>query len=248
MTTGKENKPHYYGHRQRLRERYIENGIDSLLEHEIIEYLLFYSIPRVDTKPLAHKLLDAYGSISNLFNASYESLRSFGLSEASASLITLHTDINNWIRRKKVIGVNLESYEEMGRLMVSELDGHPTERLVMLMLDAKNNAIELKTLCEGSFKSTQLNMKALNESVVLRKAAKVVIAHNHPSGKLESSTEDLVTTDAIEGFLAYTGVELVEHYIVADGTYMGIKWQTAQREKEKELLYRSRFGLDKNFE
>lgn len=248
MTKSKENTPHYIGHRQRLRTRYLESGIDSLLDHEILELLLFYSIPRVDTKPIAHRLLDAYGSLSNFFNASCESLMSNGLSESSAVLVKLYFDVAGRVRLREACNRKLTDYDEIGRLMVSELDGCPTERFVMLMLDSKDEVIGLKTICEGSFRKTKANMKFLNDCIVLRQAAKVVLAHNHPSGKLEGSTEDLVTTDAIDSFLSYVDVELIEHYIVADGTYLGLKRQNAQREKERELLYRSSFGYDRNFE
>lgn len=242
MSNIAENKPHYLGHRQRLRNRYIENGIESLLEHEVVELILFYSIPRVDTKPLAHKLIDAYGSLEGVLCASYESLREFGLSENSAVLLTMFAKSGEWIRRKNVHGMNIEKYDEIGQLLVGEFDGCSAEKLVMLLLDAKNNVIELKTVCEGSFKGTQVNMKAINDEVVLRKAAKVVLAHNHPSGKLDVSTDDIVSTDAVESFLECIGVELVEHYVIADGTYLGIKRQENDHEKERELLYKNGFG------
>lgn len=244
MTDNKKEKPFYHGHRQRLRQRYFDGGIDALLEHEILELLLFYSIPRVDTKPIAHRLIDAYGSLKNVLSASPESLKANGLSESSVVSIKLFNDTNAWIRRNGVVGKKLSDYNEIGLLMVNELDGSSTERLVVLMLDGKDEVIELKTVCEGSFRSTKVNMRNLVQSCLDRKAVKAVIAHNHPSGDIRPSAEDHVTTAAIENYLSGVDIELVEHYIIADGTYFGIKRNSEEARRGIEEQYRHRFVFE----
>ena len=240
----KQDTPFYYGHRQRLRTRYLENGIDSLLEHEILEFILFHSVPRVDTKPLAHKLIDDYGSLKNVLGASYESLKSSGLSDTSAALIRLFKDVNKWIFRNDVVGKKMNNYNETGLLMVNELDDSGCEKVVALLLDSKDEVIELKTVCEGSFRSTKVNVRNLVQSCLDRNAAKVIIAHNHPSGDIRPSAEDHVTTASIESYLSGVDIELVEHYIVADGTYFGIKRNSEEARRGFKEQYRQHFSFD----
>ena len=244
MTDNKKEKPFYYGHRQRLRERYLSGGIEALLEHEILELILFYSIPRVDTKPIAHRLIDTYGSLKNVLDASSKSLMSNGLSEASVVNIKLFNDMNMWLRKNGVVGKKFSDYNETGLLMVNELDGSSTERVVLLMLDGKYEVIELKTVCEGGFRSTKTNMRSIVQSCLDRNAAKAVIAHNHPSGDIRPSAEDHATTAAIENCLSDVDIELVEHYIIADGTYFGIKRNSEEARRGFREQYRRHFAFD----
>ena len=241
--TEKQNKPFYHGHRQRLRTRYMESGIDALLEHEILEFILFHSIPRIDTKPIAHKLIDRFGSLKNVLCASGESLKEAGLSEVSVAHIRLLLDVNKWVRRNGFVGKKLCDYNETGLLLVSEFDDDKEEKLVALMLDGKDEVIELKTICEGSFRATTVNMKYLVKSCLDRNVAKVVIAHNHPSGDIRPSADDHVTTASIENYLSGVGIELVEHYIIADGTYFGIKRNGEEARRGIEQQYRRNFGF-----
>ena len=247
MTNDKEktkpDKPFYHGHRQRLRDRYFENGIDSLHEHEILEMLLGYTILRADTKPLAHRLIDSFGSLESVFSASRESLKKAGLSDTTIAHIKLVTDTNKWIDRNKMVGKKCADHNETGLFMVNELDGCGTETLVALLLDSKDCVLGFKKVCEGSFRSTSVNMKNLIEACFERNAAKVILAHNHPSGDIRPSTEDHVTTTSIEGFLTGVGIELVEHYIIANGTYFGIKRNAEDARRSYEMQYKRNFGF-----
>ena len=222
MSQTDENKPHYLGHRQRLRERYINNGIESLHEHEVVELLLFYAMPRVDTKPLAHKLIDHFGSLKGVLSASHESLKTFGLTDNCAALVSLARELSGYIKSKEITGQKFCDYAEIGKLVASELEGKSDERMMVLFLDAKGTAIGMKTLGEGSA-NARVNLRDLTEECFSRNASKIVLAHNHPSGNLKPSADDYIFTTDIEETLSRLGIALVEHYIVADGTYLGIK-------------------------
>lgn len=245
MANSKNEKSYKTGHRQRLRQRYIENGIDSLLEHEILEYLLFHSIPRIDTKPIAHKLIDEYGSLKNVLNASFESLKSSGLSDTSAALIGMYNDIGMWLRKNDAVGMKMADYNEAGRFLTQELDGLASETFVLLMLDSKNSIIGLERICEGGFRSTKVNMKKLLTPCLDKKACKVIVAHNHPSGDIRPSAEDHATTSTIENYLSGIEIELVEHYIIADGTYLGIKRNSRDVRTGIEMEYKNKFEFNK---
>ena len=219
----KEDKKYHIGHRKRLRNRYIENGIDALAEHEILELLLFYAMPRIDTKPMAHRLIDEYGSLESVLNASFDSLKKHGFTDTAAVLVKLHYDIESWMEKNKIAGKTVDDYNKAGHLAVQEFDGAATEKLIMLMLDSGDKVLGISTVCEGGFSNTAVNMRSIVEVCFEKKAAKVILAHNHPSGDIRPSAEDYVTTSAIENLLSGVGIELAEHYVVADGTFFGIK-------------------------
>lgn len=231
------------GHRHRLRERYLNGGINALAEHEILEFILFYSSPRIDTKPLAYRLLEAYGSLSNVMNASYESLRDFGLSETGAAHICMMRDVSAWTRHNEYNGKVMTDYLETGRFLVEELRGDSTERAVVILLDASDRFIALETISKGDFRSSAADMRALNSICVKRNASKVIIAHNHPSGDLRPSAEDHSVNAAMESFLSQIGVELVEHYIVASETFMGMKRYEKDMRAGREEAFRNSYGI-----
>ncbi len=241
MTNDKNFKT---GHRQRLRERYVNNGINSLAEHEILEFLLFHSIPRKDTKPLAYELLEAYGSVFNVLNAPLESLKAFGLSEVSAAHLHMIKDLYGWMRHNEYKGKTMTDYLEIGRLFAEELGYDNTERVVVMLLDTSDRFISAETVSHGSFRSAKVNMRRLNNFCVNRNAAKVIIAHNHPSGDLRPSAEDHAVNSGIESFLSQIDVELVEHYIVAGGTFMGMKQYEKDMRAGREAAFKNSYGIE----
>lgn len=243
MTNNKNEKSFKTGHRKRLRDRYIQNGINSLAEHEILEFILFHSIPRVDTKPIAYSLLETYGSLSNVMSASFSSLRAFGLSEISAAHICAIKDLYIWMRHNEYKEKVMTDYLEIGRIFTDELGCDNTERLTAMLLDASDRFIAMETVSSGSFRSTKANMRRLNSLCMNRNAAKVIIAHNHPSGDLRPSAEDHAVNASIEAFLSQIDVELVEHYIVAGGTFMGMKRYEKDMRAGREEVFKNNFGI-----
>lgn len=220
------------GHRQRLKDRYFECGIEALSEHEKLELLLFFSIPRKDTKPLAKKLLLEYGSIEAVITASAESLVSSGLPRNTVVMFKFLSDLYSHIQRNKIYGQKLENFNQMGNYFLRELEKDPAERMVMLLLDSKNTVMSCETVCVGSFSAANINMRRITELALLRMAAKVVIAHNHPSGLLRASMQDYVATKNVEYVLSQIDIELVEHFIVTPDGFIGIK---DERNKESSI-------------
>ena len=225
------------GHRERLRKRYLENGIDSLAEHEILEFILFYSIPRIDTKPIAYRLIDEFGSLEGVLSAPYEALTAFGLTSVCAAYIKLFSNVPSWINRNNIIGKMVSGYNEIGNAFLSEFGDDKTEKVVMMMLDSKNRVISMKTVCYGSFTGTKIETHILGQSAILKGAAKVAIAHNHPGGGKEISLNDHMTTGTLENLFSMLDVEVIEHYIISDGSFYGIYKHKEQVSKTGELIY-----------
>ena len=190
----KDKNPHAH-HRERLRERYRDNGILSMQEHEILEMLLFYSIPVVNTNPVAHALLNEFGSLRNVFEATPDALSQVeGLGEKSALYLSFLGDIFTTISKNNENKKVPMTFNSMGELLVREFEKDKTERVVAVMLDAKDRIICKEHISNGSVTGAHLDMKKIARIALTKDVAKVVIAHNHPDGNPNPSTADKAST------------------------------------------------------
>lgn len=222
MTNNKDNNFHA-GHRERLRTRYLENGISSMADHEILEFLLFHTIPRVDTKNKAYELIKHFGGLSNVLCASVDALMEAGLTRNSAAHIKFVADLNKLVNHRECCSKKKLGYDEMGECLVNELRGESSEKVIAVLLDSADGIIDIVTVSEGSFTTAELSLRKFSEECFARKAAKIVFAHNHPSGNISPSVSDCVTTGNLVSFFSKIGIEVVEHYVIAGNEYVGIK-------------------------
>ena len=225
-------------HRERLRAKYINNGISSFSQCEILELLLFYAIPRKDTKPLAHSLLEKFGSLTDVLEASESQLVEAGATPAVVFFLKLFNDVEGYLTKKKEHREVFNDFDDLGRYMCSVLKDSRTEQIFAVMLDSKDRFVCECYLGQGSFERAVVDMRKLIETCICKGAAKVAIAHNHPGGKMEASTFDYMATRSVEDALNNIDVKLVEHYIVSDRNYIGIK--------QMEKVYKSKFDSSFN--
>lgn len=229
----KEEFDHHKNHRERLRNKYLDYGIDSLTQVEVLEMLLFYAIPRKDTKPYAHSLLNKFGSLANVFEATEKELEEAGATPSSAFLIKFFNDVERAISYSRERRPVLKTYEEMGKFVCGAFKGCATEQVYAMFMDSQNRVLHQCMLGSGSFEHSSIDMRKLIETCICKSASKVVMAHNHPAGSLEASTDDYLATSAVRDALRNIGVALEEHFIVSGKEFMGIK--------KMETAYKSRF-------
>ncbi len=212
------------GHRQRLKNRFITSGLDNFEPHNILELLLFYAIPQQDTNELAHRLIDHFGSLARVFDASYtELLKVPGIGPHASTLIKLIPAISRTYMTDRHIPNTIRlHYEELGEYLVAHFVGQTKETVYALFFDNGMRHIGEKQLFVGSVYSANFSMRLLIDEIITRNASTVVIAHNHPDGFPLPSSNDLDSTRHIESYLSACGVTLWEHYIVADNAYTGI--------------------------
>ena len=181
------------GHRKRLKEKYLNDGIDNFAEHEILELLLYYALPQKDTNPLAHKLLDSFGSISAIFEAPTSHLLSLGITENTATLLKLIPDItriyyddrfNN--KSKRIDTSNLCDYFRYKFL------GRTVEHLHLLLMDGKYNEVYSGIISKGSLTAANVPIRKIIELSVFYNAQYAVLAHNHLSGIALPSKSDIM--------------------------------------------------------
>lgn len=171
------------GHREKVRARFLTAGLDAFADHEALELLLYYAIPRRDTNPIAHALMERYGSLSAVLEAPVEDLRKVeGIGESAAVLLRLVPQLSRKARLADARETVLNSAERAGAYLLELFAGLSREVLYQLCLDQKGKLMACKRLSEGSANSTDLNIRLLVENAILTSASAVILSHNHPSG------------------------------------------------------------------
>ena len=212
------------GHREKMRQRFMTGGLDAFADHEILELLLYYAIPRRDTNPIAHALMERYGSLPAVLAAPMEDLkRTEGIGESAAVLLHLVPQV---CRRARLAQVEedqvLNSSERAGASLLECFDGESREVIYQLCLDRKGKLLACKRLGEGSVASADLGVRRLVENAILTGASAVILAHNHPSGVALPSDGDYTATMRVRAALNAIGIELADHIIVADGDFVSM--------------------------
>lgn len=211
-------------HRERMKARFISDGIDVFEPHNVLELLLFYSIPRRDTNVTAHRLIDKFGSLHSVFDAPYEELLSVeGISEHSATLIKLIPALlNRYSADKNMAKVNISALDDAGRYLVNRYEGIGVETVYLMLLDNKNDLIDCVKIHEGSVNSSAITTRVLVETALFKHASSVILAHNHPRGIALPSSDDLHTTRTVKNAFDAVGVNMLAHIIVAGGSFCDI--------------------------
>lgn len=212
------------GHRQRLKDRFRQNGLDNFTDVQVLELALFYCIPRKDTNPIAHALLEHFGSLSQVLEASVEELQKVeGIGENTAVFLSMLTQIGRYYlvdrSQREVI---LPTIEKCGAYLVPYFFGRPVETVFLLCLDAKCKVLCCREVGRGSVNSAGISVRKVVEMALGANATSVVMAHNHPSGLALPSTEDIQTTRRIAAALSAVDVHLADHIVVADGDYVSM--------------------------
>lgn len=212
------------GHRQRLKERFRQEGLDKFDEIQVLELLLFYAIPQRDTNPLAHRLLEHFGSLAQVLEAPAEELEKVsGVGANVATLLSLTTALARYymVSRGNQTAV-LTSTEMCGDYLLPYFVGRRNETVFLLCLDAKCKVLGCKEVGEGSVNSASVPIRRIVEMALSMNATSVVLAHNHPSGLAIPSGEDVQTTRRLAVALDSVDITLADHVVVADDDYVSM--------------------------
>ena len=212
------------GHRERLKLRFLESGLDSFTDVQALELLLFYAIPQKDTNPIAHALLDRFGSLSQVLDAPLEALKKVpGISDHSASLLRLVTELARFYQVDSAQRTEvLTSLDACGRYLVPRFFGRKVETVFLLCLDAKCKVLCCREIGEGSVNAASISVRKVVEAALSANATSVVLAHNHPSGVALPSADDVQTTRRIAAALSAVEVKLIDHIVVAEGDFISM--------------------------
>ncbi len=213
------------GHRQRMRTRFLEHGLDSFDDVNVLELLLFYALPRQDTNELAHALLSRFGSLHDVLEAGAEELREVpGLGENSVSLLRLIPAVSRrYMLSKTPPSLPIDSPSAAGRYFIPRFMYETEEVVYALLLDARKRPICCREIARGTVNAAEISARRLAELALGRRSSAVLLAHNHLSGVAIPSAEDETTTARLRDALGLLGVELCDHIVVAGCEYVSMR-------------------------
>ena len=212
------------GHRKRLRQRFVTEGLDHFSDIQVLELMLFYCIPRQDTNPIAHALLDHFGSLSQVLEAPVEELQKVeGIGENTAIFLRLVTQVGRYYLTDRASKAKvLPTLESCAQYLQSYFFGRSVETVYLLCLDAKCKMLCCKKISEGDVNSTGLSVRKIVETALSTNASSVVLAHNHPGGLAIPSNADIQTTMRIAAALQAVDVNFIDHILVTDDDYVSL--------------------------
>lgn len=207
------------GHRDRMRERILKDGLSALQPHEVLEYFLYAFVPRRDTNEIAHRLLSRFGSLSGVLDADYDDLLSVDGVTANAALFLSELPALATMYRVSKAKTTPEAITaERAVTLVNDLIGQrTTECAVALALDTKGKLLRTITFESNQSDAIGIDLRRLVKELLVLRAAAVIVAHNHPSGDVNPSAEDVRTYRAIEGTLQPLRIALLDCLIVGGG-------------------------------
>ena len=212
------------GHRNRVRERYLNTGLDTFQDYEALELLLFYAIPRKDTKSTAKNLISRFGSLPAVLDATLAELTEAGLSPNAAILLKLVPDMNRYYAVKTDgAGQKVHSTSDAGRILCAMFRHEQTESVRLLCLNAGGKVLKLALLNEGDINAVHFSVRKIVETALSAKAVSVILAHNHPGGTLTPSREDLDATNSAKAALSTVGIQLLDHLIISGDNYCSLR-------------------------
>lgn len=219
-----DGNPHK-GHRARLKGEFLARGLAGMPDHKALELLLCFAIPQGDVNPLAHRLMDTFGSLSGVFNATPEQLTAVkGVGEHAACLIKLITALGGRYQADRSrLGDILDTTERLGEYLKPEFFGQRNEITVILCLDAKCKALQCRRLAEGTADSTALSLRKMMEAALACNASQVVLAHNHTSNIAVPSQEDILATKTAFDAFQQVDILLRDHLIFAFDDFVSLR-------------------------
>ena len=219
-----ENKRHK-GHRQRMRERVQSYGLDSLAEHEALEYVLYLTNAQRDTNGIAHDLIDRFGDFAAVLEASEEELCTVeGVGPSTARMLHLLPQISRYYGRSRPSTTRcIKTTEQMGSYLMAKFAWSDYERAMLVSLDSRKRVRAAVWLREGTSDRVSLDIKNVVAAAIKGGTDAVVLCHNHPNGVALPSLEDMDATGSIARALGLVNVHLLDHFILTDTEYFSMR-------------------------
>lgn len=211
------------GHRQRMKERFYRSGLDGMEDHEVLEMLLYYCIPRRNTNEIAHNLLKEFKSLARVMNATVKELEKVeGMGHNAAVFLTFVRQMDRFFTPKDKDVESLSSMEKCYLYLTKRLSARKNEAVMLLCLDAKCEVLGCHVISEGSVNSANVSVRKIVDTALSSNATSVMLAHNHPSGVALPSAEDIQTTRRVASALRMVDVILLDHLVVVADDYVSL--------------------------
>ena len=211
-------KADHSGHRARMKKKLAAHGLDVFEPHEVLEILLYYAIPQKNTNDIAKRLIDSYGSLSAVLDASLDSLKNAGLTEHQALYLKLFPDVSRlYLVDKYQNPQKIIEFDQVSDYILNKFIGYEEkENVFLLLLDKKGKEVYCGMIAHGNFNSANFSIRDVVTLAINYGAVYAFLAHSHPSGLALPSRDDVTATIDVRKALRLVGVTLVDHFIVAD--------------------------------
>ena len=221
------DKPKHYhtGHRERVKQEFLARGIEGWPDHRVLELMLFFAIPQGDVNGLAHELIERFGSLAGVLDASVEELKRVkGVGDHTAVFLRMFPSVlGRYQGARTRLGVVINTPEEACQCMSPYFFGARNEMVYVLCLDGKRQVLGVRKVAEGSIQMAEVNARRIAEEAMGLRAAKIYVAHNHVSNLAVPSPEDWTTTDTLRAALMPIGIELIDHLVFVDGDMVSLE-------------------------
>lgn len=216
------------GHRGRLRDRFLQSGLDGFLDYEIVELLLTLGTPMKDCKQMAKEAIKQFKGLRGVLDASLDDLQSVkGIGPSNAFGIKLFQAISEHYAKKKIPRkISLSSPQEVVNYLKERLGREKKEHFLVLLLDSKNYMIRCNEVSVGTLNASLVHPREVFEPAIRSSAASVIVAHNHPSGDIKPSHEDLLITKKLVDSGKLLDIHVLDHIIVTKDSYSSLKEQS----------------------
>ena len=218
-------KHRHTGHRERMNAEFLARGLEGWPDHRVLELLLFYTIPQGDVNDLAHELVERFGSLAGVLDASVEELKKVkGVGDHTAVFLRmLPAVLGRYQGARTRLSAIINSPEEAYAWLEPYFFGARNEMVYVLCLDGKRQVLGVRKVAEGSIELAEVNTRRIAEEAIGLRAAQIYVAHNHVSNLAIPSQADWLTTDTLRGALRPIGIELIDHLVFVDGDMVSLK-------------------------
>ena len=225
MQVESEKSPHYVGHRKRQKDKFLKNHPSSFSDYELVELMLFQSIPRKDVKPLAKELLNKFGNLNNLVNSNKENLSEVeGTNQSIFLNLQVIKELINRVLASQVINQNvIGSWGALLEYLKFNMSNLRLEQFRVLFLNKKNALIADEIMATGTIDQTPVYPREIIKRVLVHDAGAIILVHNHPSGNSKPSNSDIDLTAQIVNACKTVNVSVHDHVIIGKGEYYSFK-------------------------
>ena len=217
------------GHRQRVKERFLKTGFDNWQDYEILEFALFFVIPRKDTKQIAKDLIKKFGSLKDLINTDFDTLTEAFKKIKGVSVNTtfffyfLKNFSIKYSEFKMKEKEKISSPQEVVNFLKNSIGTCNEEKMYSVFFNASNKVLDFKEISEGTVSRSAVYPGKIAREALLTNARSVIIAHNHPGGVCKPSQNDIIATEAVQKALKAVEVVLLDHIIVTASDFYSFK-------------------------
>ena len=218
-------KHRHTGHRERMKAEFLARGLEGWPDHRVLELMLFYAIPQGDVNDLAHELVERFGSLAGVLDASVEELKKVkGVGDHTAVFLRmLPAVLGRYQGARTRLSAIINSPEEAYAWLEPYFFGARNEMVYVLCMDGKRQVLGVRKVAEGSIEMAEVNTRRIAEEAIGLRAAQIYVAHNHVSNLAIPSQADWLTTDTLRGALRPIGIELIDHLVFVDGDMVSLK-------------------------